>query len=124
MYSLPQRRSELIDQGKSYRYHPDSKTRLKWGIIQQTTTRHNYWVSTSNQPGKMTCSNTFLKCVYANAYIMEKKYEELDICMQLQIFDLTADTKIQWDGSHDWNVVMNGYMLFRKDRPGVELPFT
>lgn len=72
----------------------------------------------------MTCSNTFLKCVYANAYIMEKKYEELDICMQLQIFDLTADRKIQWDGSHDWNVVMNGYMLFRKDRPGVELPFT
>ena len=31
--------------------------------------------------------------------------------------DLIAITETWWDNSHDWNAVMDGYVLFRKDRP-------
>jgi len=30
---------------------------------------------------------------------------------------LVATTERWWDSSHDWNAVMDGYTLFRKDRP-------
>lgn len=38
--------------------------------------------------------------------------------MQLQSFDLISITEVLWNSSHDWNVVMKGYTLFRRDRPG------
>ena len=31
--------------------------------------------------------------------------------------DLIAITETWWDSSHDWNAVIHGYRLFRKDRP-------
>ena len=31
--------------------------------------------------------------------------------------DLIAITETWWDNSRDWNAVMDGYTLFRKDRP-------
>ncbi|GAB0204592.1 mitochondrial enolase superfamily member 1 [Grus japonensis] len=37
--------------------------------------------------------------------------------MWLQGHDLIAITEAWWDSSHDWNAVMDGYVLFRKDRP-------
>lgn len=30
---------------------------------------------------------------------------------------LIAVMETWWDSSHDWNAVMDGYVLFRKDRP-------
>lgn len=44
------------------------------------------------------------------------KQEEQEIHVQSQSHDLTVVTEIWWDGSHDWYVVMDGYVLFRKDR--------
>lgn len=38
--------------------------------------------------------------------------------MQLLGFDLIAITETWQDSSHDWNDVMNGYTLVRKDRTG------
>jgi len=48
---------------------------------------------------------------------MGNKQEELEICVWLQGHDLIAFTETCWDSSHDWNTVMDGYRLFRKDRP-------
>jgi len=48
---------------------------------------------------------------------MGNEQEELEICVRLQGHDLIAITEIWWDSSHDWHAVMEGYKLFRKDRP-------
>lgn len=32
--------------------------------------------------------------------------------MQLQEYELIAITETLWDSSHNWNAVMEGYMLF------------
>lgn len=49
---------------------------------------------------------------------MGNKEEELEIWMQLQCYDFTAITETWWDNSYDRNVVMEGYVLFRKYQPG------
>ncbi|PKU26818.1 hypothetical protein llap_22878 [Limosa lapponica baueri] len=48
---------------------------------------------------------------------MGNRQEELEICVRSQGHDLIAVTETWWDSSHDWNAVMDGYVLFRKDRP-------
>jgi len=48
---------------------------------------------------------------------MGNKQQELEICVQSQGHDLIAITVAWWDNSHDWNAVIDGYLLFRKDRP-------
>ncbi|GAB0207210.1 hypothetical protein GRJ2_003186600 [Grus japonensis] len=68
-------------------------------------------------PGKRPHSITSLKCLYTNTCSMGNKQEELEVCVQLQGHDLIAITETWWDSSHDWNAVMDGYILFRKDRP-------
>ncbi|GAB0184038.1 hypothetical protein GRJ2_000869100 [Grus japonensis] len=68
-------------------------------------------------PGKPACLITSLKCTYTNACSMGNKQEEIDIYVWLQGHDLIAVTETWWDSSHDWNAVMDGYTLFRKDRP-------
>ena len=57
-----------------------------------------------------------LKCLYTNAHSMGNKQEELEFCVRSRGHDLIAITETWWDSSHDWNVVMEGYVLFRKDR--------
>ena len=47
---------------------------------------------------------------------MGNKQEELEMCTCLQGHDLIGITEMWWDGSYDWNVGMEGYRLFRKDR--------
>lgn len=39
-----------------------------------------------------------------------------DLCEQ--DFDVIVITEMWWDNLHDWNVVIKGYTLFRRDRPG------
>jgi len=46
---------------------------------------------------------------------MGNKQEELETCVQSQGHDLTAITETRWDSSDDWNDVMDGHRLFRKD---------
>ncbi|GAB0206526.1 hypothetical protein GRJ2_003118200 [Grus japonensis] len=48
---------------------------------------------------------------------MGNKQEELEASVQSQGQDLIAIAETWWDSSHDWNAVMDGYVLFRKDRP-------
>ena len=48
---------------------------------------------------------------------MGNKQEELEVSVRSQGHDLIASTETWWGSSHDWNVVMDGYRLFRKDRP-------
>ena len=61
-------------------------------------------------PLGVTAPATSLKCLYTNASSMGNKQDELD--------DLIAVTKTCYDSSHDWNAVMEGYVVFRKDRLG------
>jgi len=48
---------------------------------------------------------------------MGNKQEELEAIIQQDGYDLVAITETWWDHSHDWHAVMDGYRLFRKDRP-------
>jgi len=45
------------------------------------------------------------------------KQEELGAIIQPDSYDLVTITETCWDSSHDWHAVMDGYRLFRKDRP-------
>ena len=49
---------------------------------------------------------------------MGSNHKELEICVQLQGYDLVGITKMWWDGSHDRSVTMEKYRLVRKDRLG------
>uniref|UniRef100_A0A8B9I413 Uncharacterized protein n=1 Tax=Anser brachyrhynchus TaxID=132585 RepID=A0A8B9I413_9AVES len=72
----------------------------------------------SHAPGvKSACSSRSLKCLYTNAHSMGNKQEELEIRVQSGDYDLVATTETWWDSSHDWNAVMDGSVLLRKDRP-------
>ena len=47
---------------------------------------------------------------------MGNKQEELEAIVLLENYDLIAITETWWDESHDWNVALDGYRLFRRDR--------
>ena len=68
-----------------------------------------------------------LKCLYANARSMGNKQEELETVVQLDKYDLIALREMWCDGSHNWNIGIEGYKLLRKDkqrRKGGVLPST
>ena len=66
---------------------------------------------------KSVCSACSLKCLYTKAHSMGNKQEELEIRVRSGNYDLVPITETWWDSSHDWNVVMDGYVLLRKGRP-------
>jgi len=68
-------------------------------------------------PRSRVRSTAQLKCVYTNARSMGNKQEELEAIVQQDGYDLVAITETWWDSSRDWHAVMDGYRLFRKDRP-------
>jgi len=68
-------------------------------------------------PGSRVRLIAQLKCVYTNARSMGNKQEELEAIIQQDGYDLVAITETWWGNSHDWNAVMDGYRLFRKDGP-------
>ena len=73
--------------------------------------------SSYTPPGKPVCSVTSLKCLYTNTRSMGNKQEEPETCVWSQGHDVIVIIDTWWDSSHDWNAVMDGYILFRKDRP-------
>jgi len=77
---------------------------------------HGRGRSACTAQGKSACLSSSLKSLYTNACSMGNKQEELEICVWLQGNDLIAITETWWNSSHDWNAVMDGYTLFRKDR--------
>jgi len=68
-------------------------------------------------PGPGVRLTAQLKCVYTNTGSMGNKQEELEAIIQQDGYDLVAITEAWWDNSHDCHTVMDGYRLFRKDRP-------
>ncbi|GAB0199646.1 hypothetical protein GRJ2_002430000 [Grus japonensis] len=67
---------------------------------------------------KSASSGAQPKCLYANAWSMGNKQEELETCVCLQGYDIIGITETWWDSSCDWSVGMEGYRFFRKDRQG------
>lgn len=49
---------------------------------------------------------------------MGNKQDELEMRVRSQGHDLIAITEMWWDSSRDWNSIMEGYVLFQKDRLG------
>ena len=47
---------------------------------------------------------------------MSNKQEELELLMQQSKYGLVGITETWWDKSHDWNVSIAGYNLFRRNR--------
>lgn len=54
----------------------------------------------------------------ANADSMDIRQVELEVCMQLQGYDLAEVGEVWWGSSWDWSPSMTGYRLFRMDRLG------
>jgi len=67
---------------------------------------------------KVTRPTAQVKFLYTNASSMGNKQEELEAIMLLESYDPIAITETWWDESHDWNVALDGYRLFRRDRQG------
>lgn len=78
----------------------------------------DYGTSLCTPAGILIQSNTFIKCLYTCTGTMGNKQEELEICVQLQSFDIILIMEVWRDSSQNWNVEMKGYTLFRRDRPG------
>jgi len=68
-------------------------------------------------PGSGLRLTAQLKCVYTNTCSMGNKQEELEAIIQQDSYNLVETTETWLDNSHDWHAVMDGYRLFRKDRP-------
>jgi len=68
-------------------------------------------------PGSGVRLTAQLKCVYSNARSMGNKQEEMKAIVQQDSYDLVTITETWWDDSHDRSAAMDGYTLFRKDRP-------
>ena len=49
---------------------------------------------------------------------MGNKQEQLEAIVQQDSYDLVTITEMWWEDSHDWHAAMDGYKLFRRDRPG------
>uniref|UniRef100_A0A670IIX0 Reverse transcriptase domain-containing protein n=1 Tax=Podarcis muralis TaxID=64176 RepID=A0A670IIX0_PODMU len=58
-----------------------------------------------------------LQCLYTNAQSMGNKQDELELLVQQTKYDIIGITETWWDKSHDWNVIMEGYNLFQRNRP-------
>ncbi|PKU35646.1 egf-like repeat and discoidin i-like domain-containing protein 3 [Limosa lapponica baueri] len=48
---------------------------------------------------------------------MGNKQEELEAIVQQESYDVVTITETWWDNLHDWSAAMDGYKLFRRDRP-------
>ncbi|PKU46846.1 nipped-b-like protein [Limosa lapponica baueri] len=59
-----------------------------------------------------------LKCIYTNACSMGNKQEELEAVVQQENYDIVTITETWWDDTHNWSAALDGYKLFRRDRPG------
>lgn len=49
---------------------------------------------------------------------MWKKGEELDVCVQLQGYNLTETTETPQENSQNWNAAVDRYGLSQNDKPG------
>ncbi|XP_060139070.1 uncharacterized protein LOC132593239 [Zootoca vivipara] len=58
-----------------------------------------------------------LQCLYTNAQSMGNKQDELELLVQQTKYDIIGITETWWDESHDWNVQIEGYNLFQRNRP-------
>uniref|UniRef100_A0A670IGU3 Reverse transcriptase domain-containing protein n=1 Tax=Podarcis muralis TaxID=64176 RepID=A0A670IGU3_PODMU len=58
-----------------------------------------------------------LQCLYTNAQSMGNKQDELELLVQQTKYDIIVITETWWDKSHDWNVIIEGYNLFQRNRP-------
>lgn len=67
---------------------------------------------------KVMRSEAQLKCLYVNACSMGNKQDQLEAMVQLENCDLTAITEMWWNESHVWNIGIEGYKLYRRDRQG------
>lgn len=56
--------------------------------------------------------------MYTNAHSQGNKQKELELCVKSESYYIVEITEIWWDNSNDWNIVLEGYRLFCKDRQG------
>ncbi|PKU41567.1 hypothetical protein llap_8142 [Limosa lapponica baueri] len=69
-------------------------------------------------PKKVAQPTSQLKCLYTNACSMRNKQEEVEATVLLENYDIMAINETWWDESYDWNLAIEGYKLFRRDRQG------
>ena len=108
-----------------------NETELKRGhqqhlcVSKEVPTSHHYGKKPNQTvSGKSTGWGASLKCIHTNAHGVGNKYEDLQVCVLLQCYDLVGIMETWCDGSHDWSIIMWGYRLTGKnrlERPGEEV---
>lgn len=63
---------------------------------------------------KVTQPIAILKCFYTKAHSTGNKRNQTETMLQLKNYDLIALTETQWDESHNWNTMIEGYKFFRR----------
>jgi len=85
--------------------------------VGQSSSTDEDWKNSHLPRVKSACSAHSLICLYINAQSMGNKQKELETHARSGHYDIVAITETWWDSSHDWNVVMDGYVFLRKDKP-------
>lgn len=65
---------------------------------------------------KLMCSKAQLKCLDTSACSMRNEQQELENRVQFESYDLITITEMWWNGSHNWNSMIQGCKLFKRDR--------
>lgn len=105
--SAPEGRSLSIDEDD----HPNVIDRMEQRACRPSGGRRK---SLNKRHGGMING---LQCLYTNAQSMGNKQDELELLVQQTKYDIIGITETWWDKSHDWNVIMEGYNLFQRNRP-------
>ena len=69
-------------------------------------------------PGAHRSRNDKLRVLSTNARSLGNKINELESIMASENIDLVAVTETWFNESHDWDITIPGFSLYRKDREG------
>lgn len=69
-----------------------------------------FWESSSK---KVMQPIAMLKCLYIKAHSTGNKQNKIETMLHLQNYDLIVIKETQWDESHNWNTIIEGYKFFR-----------
>ncbi|CAM5127487.1 unnamed protein product [Eretmochelys imbricata] len=80
--------------------------------------KHSHKESDTSEKGRQINSEKFLKCLYTNARSLNNKMGELECPMLKEDIDIIGITETWWSEDNQWDTVIPGYKIYRKDRTG------
>ncbi|XP_053897559.1 uncharacterized protein LOC128844145 [Malaclemys terrapin pileata] len=79
---------------------------------------HSHKESDTSEKGRQINSDKFLKCLYTNARSLNNKMGELECLVMKEDIDIIGITETWWTEDNQWDTIILGYKIYRKDRTG------